>query len=382
MFMRILRRNVFLSLVDTGVVSYLVPVNINNLWGFGILGGVALALQIVTGLFLAFRFVASTNLAFDSVEQIMREVSSGALIRYVHMIGASMFFVVIYLHIIRGLYYGSGHKPREGVWIIGILIFILMIGAAFAGYSIVYSSMSYWALTVITNLLTVLPNGDEIARIVWGAYSVDEPTLRRFFAIHYLLPFIILALVVVHVTQLHTFGSNNPLCVSSKVDSVPFMPYFHVKDLLGILLMLGAIALFISIAPNSLNHPDCFVKANPLVTPESIVPEWYLLPFYAILRSIPSKIGGIVAMGGAFVFLALLPWISSGLLRKSVQPFLSLLWIFGLTYLVLGVVGQEHPESPFLELGRVATAYYFIFFPLCSLLSLFSFSLVRSRKVL
>jgi len=377
--MRILRRNVFLSLVDTGVVSYLVPVNINNLWGFGILGGVALALQIVTGLFLAFRFVASTNLAFDSVEQIMREVSSGALIRYVHMIGASMFFVVIYLHIIRGLYYGSGHKPREGVWIIGILIFILMIGAAFAGYSIVYSSMSYWALTVITNLLTVLPNGDEIARIVWGAYSVDEPTLRRFFAIHYLLPFIILALVVVHVTQLHTFGSNNPLCVSSKVDSVPFMPYFHVKDLLGILLMLGAIALFISIAPNSLNHPDCFVKANPLVTPESIVPEWYLLPFYAILRSIPSKIGGIVAMGGAFVFLALLPWISSGLLRKSVQPFLSLLWIFGLTYFVLGVVGQEHPESPFLELGRVATAYYFVFFPLCSLLSFFSFSLVRPR---
>jgi len=237
------------------------------------------------------------------------------------------------------------------------------------------------ALTVITNLLTVLPNGDEIARIVWGAYSVDEPTLRRFFAIHYLLPFIILALVVVHVTQLHTFGSNNPLCVSSKVDSVPFMPYFHVKDLLGILLMLGAIALFISIAPNSLNHPDCFVKANPLVTPESIVPEWYLLPFYAILRSIPSKIGGIVAMGGAFVFLALLPWISSGLLRKSVQPFLSLLWIFGLTYFVLGVVGQEHPESPFLELGRVATAYYFIFFPLCSLLSFFSFSLFRPRNL-
>jgi len=277
------------------------------------------------------------------------------------------FFVVIYLHIVRGLYYGSGQKPREGVWIIGIIIFILMIGTAFAGYSIVYSSMSYWALTVITNLLTVIPNGDEIARIVWGAYSVDEPTLRRFFAIHYLLPFIILALVVIHVTQLHQSGSNNPLCISSKVDTVPFMPYFHVKDLLSILFLIGSISLIISLAPNSLNHPDCFVKANPLVTPESIVPEWYLLPFYAILRSIPSKLNGIIAMGCAFVFLALLPLFTKGLIRKSVQPFLSLVWVFILTYFILGVVGQQHPESPYLELGRVATFYFFIFFLFCIL---------------
>jgi len=221
-----------------------------------------------------------------------------------------------------------------------------MIGAAFAGYSIVYSSMSYWALTVITNLLTVIPNGDEIARIVWGAYSVDEPTLRRFFAIHFLLPFIILALVVVHVTQLHKYGSNNPLCISSKVDVVPFLPYFHVKDLLGILLMFGAFALFISLAPNSLNLPDCFIKANPMVTPESIVPEWYLLTFYAILRSIPSKVGGICAMVGAFALLALLPWFSNGLYRKSVQCVLSSLCILIFSYIVLGFVGHLHPVSP------------------------------------
>jgi len=292
----------------------------------------------------------------------MREVTSGSLIRYVHMIGASIFFIIIYLHIMRGFYYGSGQRPRDAVWIVGIIIFILMIGTAFAGYSIVYSSMSYWALTVITNLLTVIPNGDEIARIVWGSYSVDEPTLRRFFAIHYLLPFIILALVFVHITFLHISGSNNPLCISSFNDSVPFMPYFHVKDLLAILISLIAIALCISLAPNYLNHPDCFVKANPLITPESIVPEWYLLPFYAILRSVPSKVGGIVAMGGAFIMLALFPKIYTGIIRKAVWPLLPIIIIFGVAYLILGYVGKEHPESPYLELGRAASALYFIFF--------------------
>jgi ubiquinol-cytochrome c reductase cytochrome b subunit len=294
--------------------NYRVPKNLNYAWNFGSMAGIALLMQIVTGLFLAMQYTPHVKMAFDSVENIMRNVNYGWLIRYTHAVGASMFFAAIYIHIGRGLYYGSYKSPRELVWFFGIFIFVATMATAFMGYVLPWGQMSYWGANVITNLFSAVPFiGDDIVIWLWGGFSVDNPTLNRFFALHFLLPFVILGLVIIHVIALHVHGSNNPTGVEikSKKDSIPFHPYYTVKDFFGFGIFFIIYFYFVFFKPNLLGHPDNYIDANPLVTPAHIVPEWYFLPFYAILRSIPDKLAGVVAMFSAILILFVLPWLDS-----------------------------------------------------------------------
>ena len=294
--------------------DYRVPKNLNYAWNFGSMAGIALLMQIVTGLFLAMQYTPHVKMAFDSVENIMRNVNYGWLIRYTHAVGASMFFATIYIHIGRGLYYGSYKSPRELVWFFGIFIFVATMATAFMGYVLPWGQMSYWGANVITNLFSAVPFiGNDIVIWLWGGFSVDNPTLNRFFALHFLLPFVILGLVIIHVIALHVHGSNNPTGVEikSKKDSIPFHPYYTVKDFFGFGIFFIIYFYFVFFKPNLLGHPDNYIDANPLVTPAHIVPEWYFLPFYAILRSIPDKLAGVVAMFSAILILFVLPWLGS-----------------------------------------------------------------------
>jgi ubiquinol-cytochrome c reductase cytochrome b subunit len=360
-----LSKNSITAVINNHIIDYPTPLNFNYWWGFGSLAGLCLGVQLVTGIFLAMHYVPNIELAFFSIEHIMRDVNYGWLMRYAHANGASMFFLIVYLHICRGLYYGSYMRPRQFAWISGVAILFVMILTAFMGYVLPWGQMSFWAATVITNLASAIPLiGPSIVEWLWGGFSVDNATLNRFFSFHYLMPFVLTGLVGVHIALVHQYGSNNPLGVDSKLNKVSFYPYFYVKDLLGLDYLLLLFSYFVFFEPNVLGHPDNYIPANPLSTPAHIVPEWYFLPFYAILRSIPDKLGGVICMVAAIVCLAFLPYFNTSKVRSSTfKPFYKLFfWFFIIDCLILGWAGQKVVESPFQEIGVLATLYYFAFF--------------------
>jgi ubiquinol-cytochrome c reductase cytochrome b subunit len=345
---------------------YKTPKNLNYLWNLGAIAGVALVIQIISGIILAMHYTPHIDKAFDSVENIMRNVNYGWLIRYTHAVGASMFFAAVYIHMFRGLYYGSYKYPRELLWQIGLVIFIVMMATAFMGYVLPWGQMSYWGATVITSLFSAIPYiGDSIVTWLWGGYSVENATLNRFFALHYLLPFVILGLVVLHVVALHTHGSNNPTGKDLKEeDKIPFHPYYTYKDLFSFGLYFIIFSYFMFYEPNYLGHPDNYIPANPLVTPAHIVPEWYFLPFYAILRAVPSKLGGVILMFGSIFVLFLLPWLDRSPIRSGNDrpTFRIAFFIFLFDALLLGYVGGKPAEGIYITISRFAASYYFFHF--------------------
>ena len=350
------------------LTEYPTPKNLNYWWTFGAILTFCLVTQIITGLILAMHYVAHADLAFSSVEHIMRNVNYGWLIRYVHANGASMFFLAVYIHIFRALYYGSYKSPREIIWILGMMIYILMMMAAFMGYVLPWGQMSFWGATVITNLFSAIPFfGESITTWLWGGYAVDNPTLTRFFSLHYLIPFLILGLVVLHIWALHVPGNNNPIGIDIKKpsnDTVSFHPYIVIKDIFALLIFLIVFAFFVFYSPNILGHADNYIEANPLVTPAHIVPEWYLLPFYAILRSVPDKLLGVIAMFAALFILVILPWLDTSKTRSAIfRPlYKQFYWFLVADVLILGYMGAMPAEGIYLLVARVATAYYFLHF--------------------
>ena len=374
------------SFMSHELYEYPTPRNLNYWWNFGSLAGIVLVIMIVTGITLAMHYTPSTAMAFDSVERIMRDVNYGWLIRYIHMNGASMFFIVIYIHIFRGLYFGSYKAPREILWMLGVVILLLMMATAFMGYVLPWGQMSFWGATVITNLFSAIPwgIGDWIVTLLWGGFAVDNPTLNRFFSLHYLLPFVIVGVVVLHIWALHVHGSNNPIGIDTKgeQDVLPFHPYYTVKDMFGLGVFLIVFALFIFFAPNYMGHPDNYIPANALSTPAHIVPEWYFLPFYAILRAVPdnfiggwttewlgfiifeAKLAGVLAMFGAIAVLFVLPWLDRSPVRSSrFRPMYKwFFWIFAIDCVVLGYMGALPAEGIYIVIGRIATVYYFAHF--------------------
>ncbi|MDA7946988.1 MAG: cytochrome b N-terminal domain-containing protein [Hyphomicrobiaceae bacterium] len=346
------------------------PRNLNYLWTFGGILTFCLAVQMATGIVLAMHYVPQETMAFDSVEHIMRDVNFGWLLRYIHFNGASLFFLAVYIHIARGMYYGSYKAPREVLWIIGVLIFLAMMATAFMGYSLVWGQMSFWAVTVITNLFSSLDSiipglGTTVVEWIWGGFSVGGPTLTRLFSLHYLLPFVIAGLVILHIWALHVPGSNNPtgIDIKSKSDAISFNPYYTVKDGFAMSMFVILFAAFVFYAPNFMGHPDNYIEADPLVTPPHIVPEWYFLPYYAILRAIPSKLLGVVAMFGSIGLLLFLPWLDTSKVRSArYRPiFKWFLLLFFVNAVALGYLGAKPPEGAFLIWGRICTAYYFVF---------------------
>ena len=347
--------------------EYPTPKNLSYLWNLGSLAGLALVMMIITGIILAMHYTPHVDHAFASVERIMRDVNHGWLIRYIHMNGASFFFIVVYIHIFRGLYYGSYKAPRELLWMLGVVILLLMMATAFMGYVLPWGQMSFWGATVITNLFSALPFiGESIVVLLWGGFSVDNPTLSRFFALHYLMPFLIVGVVILHIVALHRFGSNNPLGidVSGKQDTLPFHPYYTSKDLFGAVVFLTIFASAVFFYPNYLGHPDNYIPANPLQTPAHIVPEWYFLPFYAILRAIPDKLGGVLFMFGAIAVLFVLPWLDKSPVRSGrFRPIFKIFfWLLLLDCVVLGYLGAKPAEGVYVVASRIATAWYFFHF--------------------
>lgn len=358
-------KDYLLSFVDSHIIDYPSPINLSYLWSFGSAAGICLVIQILTGVFLAMHYTPHVELAFSSVEHIMRDVNNGWILRYLHANGASMFFIVVYSHMFRGLYYGSYMHPREHLWYSGVSIFLLMMATGFLGYVLPWGQMSFWGATVITNLFSAIPLvGPSIVEWLWGGFSVDNATLNRFFSFHYLLPFVIAGLVIIHLALLHKDGSSNPLGVETLVDNISFYPYFYVKDLLSFFVLLAVFSFFVFFYPNLLGHPDNYIPANPLVTPAHIVPEWYFLPFYAILRSIPDKLGGVVAMGGAIAILFALPLFNTSEVRSTeFRPIFGFFfWFLAIDFLLLGWLGQKPVEDPYVFLGVCATGFYFVFF--------------------
>jgi len=358
-------KNYVLSFFDSHLIHYPAPINLNYAWSFGSTAGICLIIQILTGIFLAMHYTPHIDLAFSSVEHIMRDVKNGWLIRYAHANGASMFFIVVYSHIFRGLYYGSYMHPRQFLWCSGVIIFILMMGTAFMGYVLPWGQMSFWGATVITNLATAIPIiGQPIVDWLWGGFTVNNATLNRFFSLHFVFPFLIAGLSLLHLALLHKDGSNNPLGVDTSVDKVPFYPYFIVKDLFAFFIFTLVFSIFVFYFPNAMGHPDNYIPANPLVTPAHIVPEWYFLPFYAILRYIPDKLGGVAAMGGALIVLFLIPFTNTSEIRSTTfRPLFKIFyWLLVADFLILGWIGQKPVKTTYVIAGQLATIYYFIFF--------------------
>jgi ubiquinol-cytochrome c reductase cytochrome b/c1 subunit len=356
-----------MGLMYQSFIKYPTPRNLNYWWTFGGILTFLLVAQILTGIVLAMHYTPQAELAFQSVEHIMRDVNYGWLLRYAHANGASMFFIAVYIHIFRGLYYGSHKSPREVLWILGIIILLLMMATAFMGYVLPWGQMSFWGATVITNLFSAIPLvGPSIVEWLWGGYAVGNPTLNRFFSLHYLLPFMLAGVVVLHIWALHIPGNNNPagINVKTRQDTLPFHPYYTVKDGFALMAFVLLFFGFVFYAPNFLGHPDNYTPANPMVTPPHIVPEWYFLPFYAILRAIPSKLGGVVAMFGAIVLLALVPWLDTSRVRSAAyRPlYKQFFWIFVLVCIGLTYFGAKPPEGWYLIAARLLTAYYFIHF--------------------
>ncbi|PIR32628.1 MAG: cytochrome b [Alphaproteobacteria bacterium CG11_big_fil_rev_8_21_14_0_20_44_7] len=356
-----------ISMMKHSTVDYLTPKNLNYLWNFGSLAGICLVIQIITGILLAMHYTPHVDHAFASVEHIMRDVNYGWLLRYTHAVGASMFFIVVYIHVFRGLYYGSYKSPREILWWIGVIIMLAMMATAFMGYVLPWGQMSFWGATVITNFFDTIPLiGEDIAVWLKGGFSIDNPTLNRFFALHYLLPFVIFGLVFLHLMALHTHGSNNPTGVEikTKKDTIPFHPYYTIKDVFGFGVFFLIFSYFIFFAPNYLGHPDNYIEADPLVTPSHIVPEWYFLPFYAILRAIPNAFLGVVAMFASIAILLFIPWLDRSKVRSTkYRPvYKSFFWLFVFDCLFLGWIGGMPAEGWYIWAGRFATLYYFFHF--------------------
>ena len=347
--------------------EYPTPKNLNYWWNFGSLAGIVLVIMIMSGIVLSMHYTAHVDHAFQSVERIMRDVNYGWLVRYIHANGASFFFIVVYIHIFRGLYYGSYKAPRELLWMLGVVILILMMATAFMGYVLPWGQMSFWGATVITNLFSAIPLvGESIVTLLWGGFSVDNPTLNRFYALHYLLPFVIVGVVVLHIVALHRFGSNNPLGIDVRgsQDTLSFHPYYTVKDAFGLgvfLVLLSAVVFFL---PNSMGHPDNYIPANPMVTPAHIVPEWYFLPFYAILRAVPDKLLGVLAMFAAIGVLFILPWLDRSPVRSATfRPIYKIMfWVFLVDCVALTWLGAKPAEGIYVVLSRLCTAYYFFHF--------------------
>ena len=359
---------------DSLGAGYPVPKNLNYFYNFGVLAGFALIVQILSGVILGMHYAANTTIAFDSVEHIMRDVNGGWMLRYMHATGASFFFVVTYIHIFRGLFYGSYKPPREVLWLLGLVIFLLMMATAFMGYVLVWGQMSFWGATVITNLFSAIPLvGETIHTWLLGGFSPDNATLNRFFSLHYLLPFIILGVIILHVWALHIPGSNNPtgIDVKSEADTVPFHPYYTAKDFFGLGVYLTLFAVVVFFLPNALGEVDNYIPANPLSTPAHIVPEWYFWPFYAILRAftqdflfVPAKLWGVLAMFSAILLLFFLPWLDTSPVRSNnYRPLMKqLFWLFVIDVLILGVCGGKPAGEPWLRISQLASAYYFVHF--------------------
>ena len=355
------------GLIHSSFVAYPTPKNLNYMWTFGAILAFMLGAQIVTGIVLVMHYTPHVDMAFNSVEHIMRDVNYGWLIRYLHSNGASMFFIAVYIHMFRGLYYGSYKEPREVLWILGVIIYLLMMATGFLGYTLPWGQMSFWGATVITNFFSAIPIvGESVVTWLWGGYAVGNPTLQRFFSLHYLLPFVIVGVVVLHVWALHVVGQNNPAGIEPKPekDTVPFTPYATLKDSFMVVLFCLFFAWFVFYVPNYLGHADNYIPANPGVTPAHIVPEWYYLPFYAILRSIPNKLAGVVAMFGSIVLLAFLPWLDTSRVKSAnYRPlYRQFFWVFVLVCLGLGWLGSKPAEGGYVIAARVLTAYYFIHF--------------------
>ena len=362
--MRLLKRPL-LSIIEGHVISYPTPSSISYMWNFGVLAAFCLVVQLVTGIFLAMHYAAHVDYAFASVEHIMRDVPYGWLLRYTHANGASMFFVVVYVHLGRGLYYGSYRSPRIIVWLLGVVLILLMMATAFIGYVLPWGQMSYWGATVITNLFSALPVvGKYIVAWIWGGFSVDNATLNRFFSLHYLLPFAIAAATALHLTALHSHGSSNPLGTISNVDKISFHPYFTVKDIYGAVVFGLLFSLFVFFAPNYMGHPDNYLEADPMLTPTHILPEWYFLWAYAILRAIPNKLAGVLALFGGILVLALLPFITASTVQSSVfRPLYKIVfWIFIADWLLLTWLGGMPAEEPYITLAQIAGLFYFGYF--------------------
>jgi len=363
--MRILKQHPILTLVNGMLVDLPAPANISYAWGFGSILGLILIIQIATGVFLAMHYTAHADMAFNSVEHIMRDVNYGAILRYAHANGASMFFIIVYIHVGRGLYYGSYTKGREMVWGVGVIILVVMMATAFIGYVLPWGMMSFWGATVITNLISAIPYvGEDIVQWVWGGYSVSNPTLNRFFSLHYLLPFVLAGLALVHLIGLHTEGSNNPLGVDSNIDKIPFHPYYSIKDVFGYTILGVVYAYLIYYAPNLLGHPDNYIPANPLVTPAHIQPEFYFLFAYAILRSIPNKLIGVLALFASLLVLLIVPYVEQSKIRsKQFRPLSKwMYWVFVGDFFILTYIGGQVVEEPFITIGQVASVVYFLYF--------------------
>ncbi len=353
--------------VHRSFVAFPNPRNLNYWWTFGGILSFLLGFQIVTGVVLAMHYTPDSKLAFSSVEHIMRDVNYGWLLRYAHSNGASMFFAAVYIHMLRGLYYGSYKAPREVLWILGVIIYMLMMATGFLGYTLPWGQMSFWGATVITSLFGAIPFvGGTMTTWLWGGYSVDNATLNRFYALHYLLPFMIAAVVVLHIWALHVVGSNNPAGIEKKSakDTLPFHPYFTVKDGFGLVVFLIVLSWFVFYIPNYLGDADNYIEANPLQTPAEIVPEWYYLPYYAILRSIPSKLTGVIALFSAILIFAFLPWLDRSPIKSAAfRPIYRVVfWLFVAVVIGLGYVGANRPEGNYVLAGRILTISYFAFF--------------------
>ena len=371
------------TFMDHELNDYPTPRNLSYWWNFGSLAGIMLVIMIVTGIFLAMQYTPHVNYAFDSVERIMRDVNYGWLMRYLHMNGASFFFILVYIHLFRGLFYGSYKAPRELLWMLGVVILLLMMATAFMGYVLPWGQMSFWGATVITNLFSAIPVvGQDIVTWLWGGFAVDNPTLNRFYSLHYLLPFIIVAVVGLHLIALHQHGSGNPLGIDSKgpQDSIPFHPYYTVKDMFGLGVFLIVYTAFVFYMPNALGDPQNYIQANPLQTPPEIVPEWYFLPFYAMLRSVPdilfiqAKLAGVIAMFSSIFVLFFLPWLDTSRVRSAhFRPVYKwVFWLLVLDVIILGWVGAHRPDLAafhigahpitYISIGQIGTLYYFFHF--------------------
>jgi len=367
-----LKTNPYLSIINSYIIDSPSPINLSYIWNYGSLLGLCLIIQIISGVTLAMHYTPEVNLAFLSVEHIMRDVNNGWILRYIHANAASLFFVCVYIHIAKAIYYGSYKEPRGMLWNIGVIIFLLMMATAFLGYVLPWGSMSYWGATVITNFFSALgPLGPDLVKLIWGGFSVDNATLNRFYSLHYLLPFILAAFAVLHLIALHQHGSNNPLGVSSNYDKISFHPYYIFKDLVGFNWFFLLLIILIFYYPNILGHPDNYIPANPLVTPTHIQPEWYFLPFYAILRSIPDKLGGVIAMFISIIILLSLPITDNSNTRSSsFRPFNKILfWFFVFNFFLLIWIGAKPVTEPFLTIGFYSTCFYFFFFLFSPVLS-------------
>ncbi|MEM9472707.1 MAG: cytochrome b N-terminal domain-containing protein [Pseudomonadota bacterium] len=348
-------------------VSYPVPRNLNYWYTFGGILMIMMVSQIITGIVLVMHYTPHVDMAFDSVEHIRRDVNFGNIIQKWHQVGASFFFIAVYIHIARGMYYGSYKAPREILWMLGVAIFLIMMATGFMGYVLPWGQMSYWGAKVITNLFSAVPFfGEAIVTWLWGGFSVDNATLQRFFSLHYLLPFVLVGVVILHVWALHVTGQNNPAGVEVKSgqDTVAFTPFATVKDAFALCVFFIIFAIFVFFLPDYLGHSINYEEANPLVTPEHIVPEWYYLPFYAILRAVPDKLLGVVAMFASILIWFILPWLDTSKVRSATyRPiFKQLFWLLMIDFFILGVVGANPPEGWWITVGQIATVYYFAHF--------------------